>query len=433
MKVAVVGLWHLGCVTAACVAEKGYSVIGIDPDVHLIGQLENNCPPVSEPGLSELMAQQQQQGRLSFSHDFKALQDADLIWITFDTPVNDQDQADVAYVEKQVMDLFPYLNTGSIVLISSQLPVGTTHKLQRLFQEHSPQKQVCFAYSPENLRLGKSINYFLNPERIVIGLDQVEAKPRLEKFLNQFSSQLIWMRVTSAEMTKHALNAFLAVSVTFANEMARICKFTGADAFEVEQGLKSEARIGPGAYLRPGEAFAGGTLARDVNFLCELSQQFQFPSHIFPAILASNQEHKHWIKSTLLNHFLQKLAGKKIAILGLTYKPDTDTLRRSEMVELIDWLNKHEAIVTAYDPWVRQLPEGLNLSVTLSDHYHGALVNQNVVILGTRWPQFKDLTQTHLAQISEDCVFIDATGFLEPLIKQQKGCIYYKVGCHDVA
>lgn len=432
MKIAVVGLWHLGCVTAACAAEKNHTVFAIDPDAKLIAALKNNCPPISEPGLTELITAQQQNGRLSFSSDFRGVSEAELVWITFDTPVNETDQADVAFVEDHIIKLFPYLNSHSIVLISSQVPVGTTQKIEKLFYAQYPEQKVIFAYSPENLRLGKSINYFLNLDRIVIGLDDERAKAKLTDFLTSFSKQLVWMRVTSAEMTKHALNAFLAVSVTFANEIARLCECVGADAYEVEQGLKSEARIGPGAYLRPGEAFAGGTLARDVNFLCELSQQHQFPTHIFPAILNSNEQHKQWIKATLLGHFPEGLSAKKVTILGLTYKPDTDTLRRSEMVELMSWLQTQEAVVTAYDPAIKQLPVNLKLDAILAENYEQAIAHSEVIILGTRCPEFKGSTEQHLKNIHPKCAFIDATGFLEAIVKQQANFNYYKVGYHDV-
>jgi UDPglucose 6-dehydrogenase len=336
VKVCVVGLWHLGTVIAACLASGGHDVVGLDFDADTVRNLKAGEPPIFEPGLEDLIKRGLREGRLRFTSDVvDALRDAEIVWIAYDTPVDDDDRADVEFVVGRVARLFPHLRAGMLVLISSQLPVGTTRRLEQA----CPNKSVTFAYSPENLRLGKAIGVFTQPDRVVVGTRGEADRARIAALLRPFiedparTDRIEWMSVESAEMTKHALNAFLATSVTFINEIAALCEQVGADAKEVERGLKSESRIGSKAYLGPGAAFAGGTLARDVEFLTQIGAVHYQPTHLLSAVRASNDEHRNWHRRKL-QALLGDLHGKCIAVWGLTYKPGTDTLRRSSSVEL---------------------------------------------------------------------------------------------------
>ena len=258
MKISVVGLWHLGTVTAACLASVGQQVIGFDFDKNVIAALQSGQPPIFEPGLEALVSAGLQSGHLRFSSDPEVVSSAEVVWISYDTPVDDDDRADTEFVMDRVRQLFPHFRAGMVVLISSQLPVGSTRRLAREYAVAFPDQPLTFACSPENLRLGKAIEVFLHPDRVVIGIDAQADRGQLTAMLASITDRIEWMDIESAEMTKHAINAFLALSVTFANEIARLCELVGADAKAVERGLKSEARIGPKAYLGPGAAFAGG-------------------------------------------------------------------------------------------------------------------------------------------------------------------------------
>ncbi len=239
MKVCVLGLWHLGTVTAACLASGGHHVTGLDFDETVITNLKKGQPPLFEPGLEDLVKKGIQSGTLDFSTDpAQAVSEAKVIWVAYDTPVDDDDNADVNYVIERVGKLFPHLKSGQEVLISSQLPVGTSAHLEKLFAKARPNLQVSFSYSPENLRLGKAISVFTQPDRVVIGTRSENSRKIFSELLSPFTDHIEWMSVESAEMTKHALNAFLATSVTFINEIASICEQVGADAKEVERGLK---------------------------------------------------------------------------------------------------------------------------------------------------------------------------------------------------
>ena len=243
MDVAVAGLWHLGTVTAACLAKAGLRVRAFDQDIDIVLGLQEGRLPVAEPGLADLTARCMSDGLLSFSNDPAAVA-ADVVWITYDTPVDEQDRADVSFVMNSIAVLFPYLKHDSLVIVSSQLPVGSTARLEAMYRAAHPDGKASFAYSPENLRLGKAIEVFARPDRVVVGIRSEADRARIASLLAPFTDRVEWMSVESAEMTKHALNAFLATSIVFINEVAALCERVGVDVREVERGLKSDIRIG---------------------------------------------------------------------------------------------------------------------------------------------------------------------------------------------
>ena len=430
MNVCVYGLWHLGSVTAACVAEH-FATLGLDPDAAVAAGLREGRPPILEPGLPELVSQGLASGRLRFSSDLSQVATADLVWVTFDTPVNQDDEADVELVVGRVQALFPHLASGAVVLISSQVPVGTTARLERAFAAVAAGRRVEFAYSPENLRLGKALDVFRKADRIVVGARSDEARARIGELLAPLGRPLQWMRVESAEMTKHAVNAFLATSVVFINEIAAACEATGADAKEVERGLKSEARIGPGAYLGPGAAFAGGTLARDVAFLLGIGARLGFATPLLAGVKQSNDVHRGWARRRL-GALLGPLAGKTIAVLGLTYKANTNTLRRSESVALCRWLVEQGAIVRAHDPAIHEksaeLPDALVLSANVDD----AVRDADAIVVATEWPAFRELTAERIAVGGRRPLVLDANRFLAGKLGDDARVHYVAVGTGKV-
>jgi len=429
MNVCVYGLWHLGSVTAACVAEH-FPTVGVDPDEAVVAGLRDGRPPILEPGLPELVRAGLASGRLAFSSDLARVADADVVWITFDTPVNQDDEADVELVVRRAEALFPHLRDGTVVLISSQVPVGTTARLEKAFAavaQGKSARRVEFACSPENLRLGKALDVFRNADRIVVGARTDAARARIGELLAPLGRPIQWMRVESAEMTKHAVNAFLATSVVFINEIAAACEATGADAKEVERGLKSEARIGPAAYLGPGAAFAGGTLARDVAFLLNIGARLGFATPLFAGVKQSNDVHRLWAHRRLAS-LLGELRGKTIAVLGLTYKANTDTLRRSESVALCQWLVQQGALVRAHDPVIHaaspELPEGLVLSASVDD----AVRDADAIVVATEWPVFRELTGDRLAVGGRRPLVLDANRFLAGKLGDDPRVRYVAVG-----
>ncbi len=415
MRVCVQGLWHLGTVTAACLASKGNYVVGLDFDIGTVEQLKKGIPPLFEPGLEDMVKQGISTGNLGFTADPKhAVDGIEVLWVAYDTPVDEDDNADVDFVMAQVEKTLPHLPNGVTVLISSQMPVGSTRRLESIAREHIPDKVLSFACSPENLRLGKALDVFLMPDRVVVGVRSEQDRERLAPLLLPITNRIEWMTVESAEMTKHAINAFLAVSVTFTNEIASICELVGADAKEVERGLKTESRIGPKAYLSPGAAFAGGTLARDITFLTTEGKEKRLITPVLSSVKASNDEHKHWVKRKLQLLF-PNMSQVSVAVWGLTYKPGTDTLRRSLAVELCETLIKMGASVCVHDPVVKELPSAWKRKVHKSEDAVGALRGAQVLVIATEWPQYKEITADEIVGAAPGLTIMDPNRFLVPL------------------
>jgi UDPglucose 6-dehydrogenase len=432
MRVVVYGLWHLGCVTAACLADAGNEVVGLDLDGPLIDGLNSGKPPLDEPGLPELIVANHRAGRLKFTTDAKsALHGAGVLWVTFDTPVDENDVADVAFVRNRLEQIKDAIQPGTLVLISSQVPVGFTRALANDWAGRG----VRFGISPENLRLGKAIEVFRTPERVIVGLSDPEKDRDLVTRLflpfgpagTKQPPRIEWMSLESAEMTKHALNAFLAVSVTFINELSRLCEVVGANAKEVERGLKSEGRIGPKAYLGPGAAFAGGTLARDVRFLNDFGKKHNIPTPLFSGIWQSNENHKQWTRQTV-SRLLGGAKNPTVAVLGLTYKPGTSTLRRSSSVELCQWMHKQGMKVRANDPAIHELPDDLRAAIELAASPGEALKNADLAVIATEWSAFRSLKADDFVSAMKSPRVIDPNWFLSAALGSDSRITYAATG-----
>ena len=416
MNVCVYGLWHLGCVTAACLAAAGHNVVGLDDDAATVEMLRSGRAPLLEPGLDDLIRAGIDGGRLRFTSDAEqAVPAAEVVWIAFDTPVDEDDRADVESVTSRIDAIAKRVEAGTLLVVSSQLPVGSI----RAAEQRSDRRDVAFAALPENLRLGKAIEVFTKPDRVIAGARDDASRRMITALLAPFTDRIEWMSVESAEMTKHALNAFLATSVTFINEIATLCEEVGADAKEVERGLKSESRIGPRAYLSPGAAFAGGTLARDINFLSDLGARTGRRPPLISAVKTSNDAHKQWIR-TKLQSLLGELRGRNFAVWGLTYKPGTDTLRRSSAVELCRWLIAKGASVRAHDPAVRSLPD--DLPVELCGSPADAARGADAIVVATEWPEYCSLRPNGAMTV------IDPNRFLREAFDQKVGVHYVTIG-----
>ena len=427
MTVCVYGLWHLGTVTAACLASRGIATVGLAETPEAAAELNAGKAPLFEPGLDPLLAQGLQDGTLSFTDDVAAVSRADLLWVNFDTPVDDDDVADVGYVLDRVRGTFPHLKDGAVVLISSQVPVGSTAVLEHDFAAVAKGRKVFFAYSPENLRLGDAIRVFTQSERIVIGVRGDDARKVIEPFLKRFSDILLWTRVESAEMVKHALNSYLATCVTFTNEIATICEGVSADMSEVEAALRLDPRIGKKAYVRAGSAFGGGTLARDVQFLKSIAKDGDVRVPVLAAVLESNDHHKGWVVRHLRRQ-LGALAGKKVGVLGLAYKAGTDAIRRSVAIEVIQELIAGGADVTVFDPKVSTLPGPLSSVVAIASSVDAVFANSEAVVLATEWPEFRELNFAALVPSMKRAVLIDQNAFATKQLADMPGVEYIIAG-----
>lgn len=418
MNVTILGLWHLGSVTAACMA-RHHRVTGLDFDEAVIAGLRTGRAPLQEPGLDALLGAGLAAGLLDFSTAPAAARSSDVLWVCYDTPVDADDRSDVAWVLTRLERVLPVLRPGTVVLLSSQLPVGTCAQLA------ATHPALHFACSPENLRLGKALDAFEKPARIIVGATPA-ARPVLENLLTPIGAPLVWMRPESAEMVKHALNSFLALSVAFINEVAALAETVGADAQEVAAGLKSEPRIGPRAYLNPGGPFAGGTLARDVVTLSNLGSAQKLPLALIPAIKESNDRHRGWAMRKL-GPVLAGIPQPVVAVLGLAYTPGTDTLRRSAAVELCRQLTAAGCTVRACDPLIR-VPDADHRDLTLVANASDALRGAHAVVVCTECPEFRAYPWSTLLALMARPVVIDAGRHIEKVVTGTPGLLYITVG-----
>lgn len=428
MNIAAVGLWHLGTVYASCLAAAGHTVVALDFDANVISRLSQGELVVAEPGLQELMNGAQTTGNLRFTTDpADALAAADLVWVTYETPVDDNDIADVDYVIENIKRLFPHLRAGTLVAISSQVPVGSTAKVEAAYQHAFPAKPVTFAYSPENLRLGDAVKRFNDPDRVIVGTRTEEDLRRMTEALRPITGRIEAMSVEAAEMVKHAINSFLATEVVFINELATICEALGVDAQQVERGLRTDIRVGPRAYLTPGAAFAGGTLARDVHFLIQLNENGVANTELLSAVLGSNERHKAWAFRRLKT-LLGGLNGKTIAIWGIAYKAGTDTLRRSSAVELASRLAAEGARVLAYDPSVKALPAELRETLELRRSPLDALAGADALVIETPSPLFREVPADEVVRVMRAPVVIDPSRYLGNTLGTDPRITFISVG-----
>ena len=341
MKIGVAGLWHLGVMYAVGLAEIGHEVIAYDPSLESISILNNGDVLVHEPLLREMLLANLKTGGLKFTNLERNLEEIDLLILTYDTPVDDEDNADAEYVITEFARIAENSLPNTHVLVSSQLPVGSCEQIENILEKFGHTGGVTA--QPENLRLGKAVESFFNPKRIIAGTFDGKPNHVVEGVFKGINAPIIWMHRRSAEVTKHALNAFLATSVTFMGELSEICELVGADAKEVEIGLKSDPRIGISAYLSTGLGFAGGTLARDVLKLSSLQSEIRSEPAIFTSLMISNRHNNNWI-SRSLETIPVELDGLKICFWGVSYTDNTDTLRRSEIYRLMKELVKNNVI-----------------------------------------------------------------------------------------
>jgi UDPglucose 6-dehydrogenase len=379
---------------------------------------------VAEPGLAELVRAQIARGTLTFTTDARtALSSASVLWVTFDTPVDAEDRADPTWVRACLENIRTLLRPNALVIVSAQVPVGFTTSVERDWHELEPTLQ--FVCAPENLRLGSAIRVFQNPERVVIGLGARVDRERLRPLFGPVWDRIEWMSLESAEMTKHALNGFLAVSATYANELARICEQVGADASQVERGLRGDSRVGPKAYVAPGPAIAGGTLLRDIGFLCDLAGDHGIRTPLIGAVRDSNSAHKDWVRDRILE-LLAGVDSPRVAVLGLTYKPGTDTLRRSTSLELCEWLLERDIDVQAFDPAIGSLESSID-RVRLVDALGEVLLGADVAVLATPWPDFARLSGDVIWQGMRRPQVVDQAGFLAHLAGDRR-ITYVRLG-----
>jgi len=426
-KIGVVGLWHLGCVLCACWQKLNNSVVGFDYDVALIKKLNRGILPLFEPGLSETICQGLKKNSLKFSSDITSLAACDYVFLAYDTPVRDDDSSDTAILEKVISDLCEAIKNETVIIVTSQLPVGFCRFLGTKLKEKKSNLEL--AYSPENLRLGEAIRCYLNPGRIILGTASREVEKKCYELFSQIKTNIISCSFESAEMIKHGINSFLATSIVFANNLADICEYVGADIDEVVRGIKSDPRIGEKAYLSAGIGFSGGTLGRDLVVLKQKNLEGGKTATLFDIVYSLNKQRKlvifQKIEKVLKKH---QIKSPRIGIIGLTYKSGTSTLRRSVPLEIVNLLLEKKYEVKVYDPKADYTELDYIPAFEISNDIKEVTKHVDLIVLFTDWPEFKEYDWSNVAGHMRTPLVLDTKNFLSKQTMISFGFNYYGVG-----
>lgn len=423
--IGVIGLWHLGCVLCASWSKLRNEVIGFDYDTSLVEKLNKGVTPLFEPYLPETIQEGINNGLLKFSSDISSLAPCDFVFLAYDTPVRNDDSSDTTILEKSVDEVRNVMKDNAILIVSSQSPVGFCKLLRDKLKEKNFSLEL--AYSPENLRIGGAIQCYLNPGRIVLGTTDSRAKEECKGLFSQIRADILSMNLESAEMVKHGINSFLAMSIVFANHLADICEFTGACIDDVVLGMKSDPRIGEKAYLSSGIGFSGGTLARDLRVLNQKNIEAGGYAKAFGIIYELNRERGKSIISRI-ERILGSTEGTSIGVLGLTYKPGTSTLRRSLPLEIVNLLIDKKFQVKVYDPKADYSQLGFEPKFMIASNIETVSSSADLLLLLTEWKEFIDYDWKDIPKQMKKSIFFDTRNFLDEGEMVSFGFRYYSIG-----
>jgi UDPglucose 6-dehydrogenase len=428
MNVCVIGLWHQGVVGAACLAELGHDVLAADHDAKHVALLSTGKAPLFEPGLDDLLKKGVDSGRLRFSTDVaRAVVGRKMVCIMFDTPVDANDESDLSAIFQAAREIAPHLEKEASIYVTAQVPVGTCDEIVKTIKKINPGASFGIGYSPENLRLGQAIDRFMKPPLPVLGSNDTATFDRLAAFLAPLAPKWESTSLRTAEMVKHALNGFLATSITYANELGNLCDEVGADGMRIAEVLRLEPRIGPKAMLFPGLGFAGGTLARDVQTLRKIGDGAQLETRLLDGLWEANKRQNDLVLRKLRKQ-LGDLKGQRIAVLGLTYKPDTSTLRRSAALEIIGDLVAAGADIRAHDPKADRAEVAAHKEFTFFEDVYDALKNSVALVLITPWPDYKQIDFGWVRKLMDRPLLIDTANLLDGTQLASLGFTYLGVG-----
>jgi len=404
VKIGIVGLWHLGCVYAASMARLGFEVEGYDQDKQVVADLKLGKPPVFEPELEETIKHHLGKNLRFVDSPEEFFKDKKYVFVTYDLPVDEKDRVSVAPIKKTISLLKRYASNETIVVVSSQVLLGTCRNLSKA-------TGMRVVYFPENVRLGKAFETFLTPDRIILGSDDAKVLENFKIDFEAFKCQFIMMGLESAEMVKHALNSYLATCVSYSSEIADLCELYGANMNDVVAALKTDRRVSPFAPINPGLGFAGATLGRDIQSLKKLGRGKSYKTKLFEAVYKVNQERLEWLIKKIKT-VTPKMKGVRVGILGLTYKPGTNTLRRSMSLGLATLLKKEGCEIRAYDPVIKDKVVGYDY-IEITKNYDEFFDGLDVVVLMTEWPEFKELPVRRAGELMRKRVMIDTKNFLD--------------------
>ncbi len=432
MRVAMIGTGYVGLVSGACFADFGHHVTCVDKDAGKIAALQRDEMPIYEPGLDELVAANVRAGRLSFTTDLKAaVADAGAVFIAVGTPSRRGDgHADLSYVYAAAREIAAALQGFTVIVTKSTVPVGTGDEVERIIREARPDATFAVVSNPEFLREGAAIQDFKHPDRIVVGTEDDRAKPVMNELYRPLYLNAAPILVTgrrTAELIKYAANAFLATKITFINEIADLCEKVGADVQQVARGIGLDNRIGA-KFLHAGPGYGGSCFPKDTVALIKTGQDYAAPLRIVEAVAAVNDTRKRAMARKVTAALGSSLRGKTIAVLGLTFKPNTDDMRDAPSIPLITALQDMGANVRAYDPIGMEQAKQVLTGVTYSDGPYECVEQADALVFVTEWEQFRALDLDLLKKSMKAPVIIDLRNIYRPDEMAQRGFTYESVG-----
>lgn len=436
MKIAIVGTGYVGLVSGTCFAEMGTEVYCVDVDAQKIANLNQGILPIYEPGLEEMVQRNRKAGRLHFLTDLAAcLNKVEVVFSAVGTPPDEDGSADLKYVLEVAHTVGKYMEKYLTIVTKSTVPVGTAHKVRLAIQEELEKRHSNLTFdvasNPEFLKEGAAVKDFLSPNRIVVGVESTRAKDLMTRLYRPFllnNFRVIFMDVPSAEMTKYAANAMLATRISFMNDIANLCEIVGADVNMVRKGIGTDERIGH-HFLYPGCGYGGSCFPKDVKALVKTASDYGYPMRILQAVEAVNESQKSILFRKLEHYFQGDLKGKRIAVWGLAFKPETDDMREAPSLVVIQKLIESGCQVTAYDPIA--IPESrrrIGDAVRYAKDIYDAVVDANALLLVTEWKEFRMPSWAAIKKLMANPLVVDGRNIYDPKEMEEYGFEYHCIG-----
>lgn len=436
MNIAIVGTGYVGLVSGACFAEMGIDVTCIDIDTDKITRLRHGEIPIYEPGLEDMVKRNMEAGRLHFTTSLtETLPDVEVVFSAVGTPPDEDGSADLRYVLEVAREFGRNIDRYTLLVTKSTVPVGTAAKVREVIQEELDRRGVDIPFdvasNPEFLKEGAAIKDFMSPDRVVVGTESEDARKVMERLYRPFmlvSDRMIFTDIPSAEMIKYAANSMLATRISFMNDIANLCELVGADVNMVRKGIGSDTRIGK-KFLYPGCGYGGSCFPKDVKALIESARQAGYDMRVLRAVEDVNASQKEILFKKLLRHFNGDIKGRRVAIWGLAFKPETDDMREAPALVLIDLLLQAGASVRVFDPVAMQeCRRRLGDTVEYAADMYDAAIDADALLLVTEWKQFRMPSLPVLKRAMRRPLIIDGRNIYDPDYMKESGFTYDKIG-----
>jgi UDPglucose 6-dehydrogenase len=432
MRLAIIGTGYVGLVSGACFSEFGHEVTCVDINEATIAKLKNGEIPIYEPGLDDLVRRNSRSGRLRFTSDItEGVKDAEAVFIAVGTPSRRGDgHADLSYVYAAAQQVAEAVTRPCVIVTKSTVPVGTAKQVAGIVAKTRPDLEIEVASNPEFLREGSAIEDFMRPDRVVCGTESERAQAVLRDIYRPLSLRevpILFVDCATSELIKYAANAFLAVKITFINEIADLCEKTGANVQAVARGIGMDNRIG-NKFLHAGPGYGGSCFPKDTTALLKTAEDYESPMQIVKATVDVNSQRKRMMGRRVIQAAGGSVADKKIALLGLTFKPNTDDMRDSPSIDIVRVLQDNGARVSAFDPEGRKQAESMLENVEFAEDAYAAMDGADALVLVTEWNEFRALDLDRVKQLLKTPTIVDLRNIYRPEQMREAGFNYTSVG-----